>query len=252
MTHPSVTRGEEVFAALRSDLLNGVLFPRQKLPMVELATRFKVSQSVVREALTRLAEQRLVEANPQRGFRVVELSVDDITGLTEVRVEIEQIALRLSMERGDVNWETKVVAAHHLLERTPFAKDDGNINEEWSVRHQEFHHALLAGCGNARLLAVTRALRDSAELYRRWYWVLADDHQRDLEAEHRRLRDLVVARDSDIAVELLVEHIERAPRALVAYAREHDVDPIEGKVMRARPVDDQTSGADGDVVTHGV
>jgi DNA-binding GntR family transcriptional regulator len=58
--------------------------------MVELAGRFGVSQSVVREALTRLGERGLVVASPQRGFRVRELSVADIAELTELRVEIER------------------------------------------------------------------------------------------------------------------------------------------------------------------
>src|ERR1700754_1928222 len=95
-----VTRGGEVYDVLRSELLNGVLCPGTKLRMVELADRFSVSQSVVREALTRLAEQGLVVATPQRGFRVRQLSVEDIAGLTESRVAVESIALRLAIERG--------------------------------------------------------------------------------------------------------------------------------------------------------
>jgi DNA-binding GntR family transcriptional regulator len=92
------TRGEEVYDVLRSQLLNGVLRPGQKLRMVELAGRFGVSQSVVREALTRLGERGLVVASPQRGFRVRELSVADIAELTELRVEIETVALRLAID----------------------------------------------------------------------------------------------------------------------------------------------------------
>ena len=63
--------------------------------------------TVVREALTRLAEQGLAVATPQRGFRVRELSVDDIAGLTESRVQIESTALRLAIERGDVQWRRR-------------------------------------------------------------------------------------------------------------------------------------------------
>lgn len=221
------TRTEEVYDALRSELLNGVLTPGQKLRMVELGDRFGVSQSVVREALTRLAEQNLIVASPQRGFRVQELSTRDIAHLTEARVQIESAALRLAIERGDLHWETGILTAHHLLERTPLVKDDQTVNEEWSAQHRDFHRALLAGCDNDRLEAVAQSLRDSAELYRRWYWVLADDHHRDIAAEHRRLKELALARDADAAVELLTEHIERAPCQLVEYAREHGVDNLQ-------------------------
>ncbi len=229
-----VTRGAQVYDVLRSELLNGVLCPGTKLRMVELARRFEVSQSVVREALTRLAEQGLVVASPQRGFRVRELSVGDIAGLTESRLEIESVALRLAIERGDVLWETQIVAAHHLLERTPVLADNGQVNEQWVVNHRDFHQALTAGCNNARLQGVVRALRDSAELYRRWWWALPTDGRRDVAAEHRHLKDLTLARDADAAIDALTYHIKAGPDQLIAYAHEHalhdlnELPPLEG------------------------
>jgi DNA-binding GntR family transcriptional regulator len=138
------------------------------------------------------------------------------------------VALRLAIERGDVHWETGVLAAHHILERTPVVKDGEMVNEEWSIHHRNFHQALLVGCNNARLERVAQALRDSAELYRRWYWVLTDDHHRDIASEHRQLKDFALARDADSAIALLTEHIERAPRQLIAYAREHGVENLRG------------------------
>src|SRR5438270_14079676 len=64
----------------------------------------------------------------------------------------------------------------------------------------------------------------SAELYRRWYWALTSDHARDIAGEHRQLRDSAVARNAKPAVAALTEHIERAPRELIAYARQHSLD----------------------------
>lgn len=227
MTTSPPTRTEEVYELLRSELLNGILCPGQKLRMVELADRLGVSQSVVREALTRLAEKQLIVASPQRGFRVRELSVEDIAELAETRVEVETAALRLAIERGDVHWETGVLSAHHVLERTPITEDDGKVSEQWALHHRDFHEALLAGCNNSRLVTIANNLRDSAELYRRWYWVVADVHQRDVIAEHRQLKDLALARDGDAVVRVLTEHIKRAPRELIAYAREHGVDQLD-------------------------
>ena len=186
--------------------------------MVELARRFGVSQSVIREALTRLGEQGLVVASPQRGFRVHPLSVADIAGLTESRAEIESVALRLAIERGDIEWETGVVAAYHALEHTPIVNDRQVVDEGWAARHSEFHRALIAGCNNLRLQEVVRALRDSAELYRRWYWSFAGDPHCDLVAEHRTLKDLTLARDAEAAIEALTYHINIAPSQLIAYA----------------------------------
>jgi DNA-binding GntR family transcriptional regulator len=220
----TVTRTEEVYDELRAELLNlnGQYAPGQRLKLLDLAQRFSASLSVIREALTRLAEQGLLVATPQRGFSVRELSVPDLADLTQVRVQIESLALRQAVALGDVAWETTVVATHHTLERTPVTDDTGQFNEGWSVAHRAFHQALVAGCGSPRLAEIATSLRDSAELYRRWYWVLTDDHARNVPAEHRGLRDLAVNRDADAAVELLTEHIERAPRELIAYANQHD------------------------------
>src|SRR5437879_3925351 len=93
------TRTEQVYEVIRSELLNGGLRPGQKLKMVELTERFGVSQSVIREALTRLTEQGLLVATPQRGFRVRDLSIEDIAELTETRLQIEALASPLAVER---------------------------------------------------------------------------------------------------------------------------------------------------------
>src|ERR1700691_2257993 len=113
-----VTRTEHVYEILRGERLNGGLHPSQKLKMVELTERFGVSQSVIREALTRLTEQGLLVATPQRGFRVRDVSIEDIAELTETRVQIDSLAMRLAVQRGDLQWETGVLAAHHRLDRT--------------------------------------------------------------------------------------------------------------------------------------
>lgn len=224
VTKPTASRTEEVFETLRADLLGGRFEPGQRMKSQELSTRFGVSMSVVREALTRLAEQGLLVSTPQRGFTVRPLSVDDLADLTKVRVQIESLALRQSFELGDISWETSVLGTHHALERTPVILEDGSYNEGWTLAHRDFHRALLAGCGSPRLEAIATSLRDSAELYRRWYWALTDDHQRDIAGEHRRLKDFALDRDTDQAVALLGAHIERAPQALIAYAQENGLD----------------------------
>jgi DNA-binding GntR family transcriptional regulator len=221
------TGPEQVYQVLRKDLLNGRMAPGERLKVVELSIRFEWSQSVVREALARLAENGLVVATPQRGFRVRELSVQDIQELTEARVQIESMTLGFAIARGDIQWESAVLASHHLLENTPVALDDGQFNQDWRERHQAFHRALLSGCGNAHLEAVSADLRDCAELYRRPYWSLTDDSERDVGTEHRVLKELTLARETDAAVALLRAHIERAPLKLVAYLAEHGTPVIE-------------------------
>ena len=210
------TRNEEVSARLRADILTGRLLPGSRLRSAELVERYDCSTGVVREALTRLAEQGLVEAEPQHGFRVITLSVDDLHDLTVARCELEGLVLRMSIEHGDLAWESRVVAAHHALDRTPMEHDDDPnlLRDEWTLANAHFHEVLLSACPNQRLFAMASSLRDAADLYRRWSLPSATyDHAR-VHHEHRALTDAAVHHDADTAVRILHEHIGRVHAAL--------------------------------------
>jgi DNA-binding GntR family transcriptional regulator len=211
------TRTGEVYEALRADILNSRIEPGSKLKIANLGSRFGVSLSVVREALTRLGEQGLVVANPQRGFSVIELSIKDLDDLTGTRMQIESMAVRDSVAHGGVAWEGQVVAAHHRLERTQLYIDPDRVNPEWLDAHREYHQALVAGGSSPRLRAIANALRDNAELYRMWSRTWAHDVDRDLAAEHRSIMIAAINADADAAAEALSEHILRTTAAIKAF-----------------------------------
>ncbi|MFD7003885.1 GntR family transcriptional regulator [Streptomyces mirabilis] len=208
------TRAAIVYAKVREEIFQGDLQPGQRLRLVELAQRFDVSQSVVREALTRLSEQGLVLAAPQQGFSVVTVSLGDLNELTEARIEIETMVLRRAIERGGVEWEAAAVAAHHHMVGTPVVLPGGEMNSEWFTLHEQFHQSLLEGCGNDRLLGSAVSLRDAATLYRRWSRPVGRDFDRDIAGEHQALLDAILSRDADRAAELLTQHIDRTSAAL--------------------------------------
>src|SRR5580692_12854706 len=85
---------------IRAELLRGSLRPGAPLRTQALSERLGVSGAVVREALTRLSEKGLVVASPQRGFRVMDLSVEHLQDLTNVRAQLESLALAQSIEHG--------------------------------------------------------------------------------------------------------------------------------------------------------
>lgn len=210
------TRVERVYAELRADILAGRRPPGAKLPFSELTDGHRASMGVVREAVSRLVAEGLVESMPQQGLRVKSVSMGDLRHLTEARCEIEAIVLRQAIEHGDVEWESRVVAAHHRLQRTPQmdAGDPQRIDEDWARAHQVFHLALLEGCPNPRLVAIAESLRASAELYRRWSVPLGN-RSRDIAAEHQILAEAVVARDADTAVTRLQSHIQQTADQLL-------------------------------------
>ncbi|WP_409463199.1 FCD domain-containing protein [Amycolatopsis sp. GA6-003] len=132
-------------------------------------------------------------------------------------MEIESHVLRLSVLHGEMHWESQAVAAHHVLERTPFLGDDDvdHPSDAWSAAHTAFHQALLAGCPNRRLLATARGLREEAELYLQWSVSFGQEPDRDVAAEHRALLNAAIAREADKACELLRDHIAHTAQLVI-------------------------------------
>src|SRR5579871_2366228 len=117
------------YEAIRADILSGRHVPEKKLKIQELAEEFGVSPGAVREALSRLVPEELVVSRDQRGFIVAPLSLADLADLTDIRCEIESLALRRSVELGDVNWEAGILAAEHRLRSkvVPLAGEDPDV-----------------------------------------------------------------------------------------------------------------------------
>lgn len=202
----SLTEG--VFERLRDDVLKCRLPPDSRLRIAELCARFDVSIHAVREALSRLASEELVIVEPQRGFRVAPVSVEDLEDLTQTRIEIETLAVRKSIAKGSVAWESSVVAALHQVLRVPKFEDSETfaVSEAWSHAHANFHAALVSACESRRLLWLRGALFDHSERYRR----LAGDFDRghrDTDGEHLAIGNAVLERRTEDASELLAAHL---------------------------------------------
>ena len=210
------TRSLEVHEAIRSDIMSTRIPPGTRLKVSPLCERFGVSLSVVREALTRLSEQRLVRSEPQLGFSVVPLDREGLEDLTRVRVEVENLALRWAIEHADLAWETSVVAALYQLGRTPLNEpgNEDEVSDAWSEAHARFHAALASGCGSPLLMELRRGPYDSAEIYRRWARPAARE-ERDIHKEHTEIADAAIARDIRLATSLLESHIRRTTEILL-------------------------------------
>ncbi|WP_410589368.1 GntR family transcriptional regulator [Amycolatopsis sp. lyj-23] len=211
------TRTEAVYQRLRADILGGRLAPGERLKFPLLSERYQTSVGAAREALTRLTADGLVTTRPHQGYLVTPLSHRDLAELTQARVEIESLVLRLSILEGSVHWEAQAMAAHHLLERTAFkhSDDPDHPSDEWSAAHSAFHATLLAGCSNQRLVDTARSLRQEAELYLQWSVSFGTEPDRDLATEHRHILEAAISRDADRAQELLRDHVAHTASLLI-------------------------------------
>ena len=205
-----------VFTDLRAQLLAGAFVPRQRLRVATLAGANGVSLNVVREALNRLAGEGLVEVEPNCGFSVRALSVDDLVDLVAQRVTLESIALRQCIQHSSPDWQASVLAAHHRLRKTPLTLDDEqkSLNPQWLARHDDFHRVMLEACGSPRLFQMVRQLADAAEMYHRAL-LPATGRDEEMEREHEALLAAILDEDVDLAVETLKSHLERTRDVMV-------------------------------------
>lgn len=210
---------EKVYAALRQDVLNGVLEPESRLRVQELRERFEVGSSTIREALSRLLVDNLVTSEGQRGFRVAPISIKDFREISELRVLLECQAVRESLANADDVWENRLVAAAHQLAKVerdlPQKRSDADYLQIWETRNAEFHEALVAGCSNAWLSRFRAQVFAHSVRYRRI--VLSDRNtQRDVRSEHEKLFEAALARDVETAVEATANHIRESVAVLEA------------------------------------
>jgi DNA-binding GntR family transcriptional regulator len=207
---------EDAYGRVRWAILMGRHEPGSRLPTTELCGMYHTSAGVLREVLTRLVGDGLVISEPQRGFRVCDVSVEDLQRLTEARVMIEPVVLKHAIESGDVAWEARVVAALHTLLHT--ARDEFAPSQEWLTAHIALHEELLSAAPNARLRSIAASLRDATEIYRFWSNRAVPQH-RDVDSEHKELVEATLAGDITLATTRLVQHIELGTQILLANQR---------------------------------
>jgi GntR family carbon starvation induced transcriptional regulator len=201
------TRVERTVNAIRADIVSGVLEPGTRLGVDRMRDRYGVGASTIREALSLLSADALVVVEGQRGFRVSDLSADDLRDLSNARLLLETHALRQSIELGDDDWEAEVVAAYHRLGRANQRVRDRveGAFDEWESRNREFHEALVARCSSSWIRSMLETLNRHSERYRRV--ALATNSPRDVQSEHAALMDAALARDADRAAEVLAAHL---------------------------------------------
>jgi GntR family carbon starvation induced transcriptional regulator len=202
-----LTRADWVDRELRAAILSRDLQPGQKLQPGVLGKRWSVSPTPLREAFQRLAAEGLLEITPQRGARVTPVSLEEAYGVHELRVALEPLALRSSMQHGDCRWQTELQKAYdalaiELVRETP---DRGAVEET----HRAYHLTLVAAHPSTWMLRIIDPL--NSHIIR--YWTLSAAPRRDTDLvleEHHRLHEVVMAGKVEVAVAELTAHFQAA------------------------------------------
>ncbi|MDX3908174.1 MAG: GntR family transcriptional regulator [Pigmentiphaga sp.] len=218
MASSKVSIASTLTTRLREAILSGEVLPESRLHLESLGEQYGVSLSPVREALLRLVAEGFVVAEEQRGFRVVEASVKKLAEVTALRAHMEPFALRHAIERGDLAWEEKLVAVFHRLTRIEQRDEYVPFLDEWERTHREFHLCLVAGCDMPMVTQFCSVLHDQSDRYRRLF-LKNRPPQRNVAQEHAAIMDAVLARDADLACDLLQAHSKRTGETVQAFMR---------------------------------
>ncbi|WP_069882695.1 GntR family transcriptional regulator [Bosea sp. BIWAKO-01] len=202
-----ISTGEQVYERIRTDIVFGRLRPGQRLPLEKLRTAYGVGIGTLREIFSRLTPEGLVTAEGQRGFQVAPCSAEDLKEIAALRLLIERSALAQSFQSGDMEWEGRVVAAHHKLARmeASLLAGDRTQAEQWKRYDWEFHQALVSACGSKALLNVHSGVYDR---YLRYQMVFVIFRGSVAAEEHKALLGCALRRDAAEAQAILEQHIQ--------------------------------------------
>jgi len=198
--------GEHAYRRIRADIVFGRLAPGRKLRLEQLKSDYGASVSTLREILNRLSSERLVVAEGQKGFEVAPVSIANLQEIAALRQLLECRALEQSFRAGDVEWEGRIVAAHHRLARmeTRMATGDRSHTEEWKQYDWQFHQALISACGSRMLIDTHAAVFDK---YLRYQMIALSYRGEIAEQEHALLLECALKRDAARACEVLTRHV---------------------------------------------
>jgi DNA-binding GntR family transcriptional regulator len=197
---------ERAWRLIRADILRGTLAPGRKLRLEGLRDSYGVAVGTLRESLSRLIAERLVVAEGQRGFEVAPFSAKELRELAQLRLLLEGHALEHAFRAGDVEWEGRVVAAHHKLSQMQERLGDGEeaALDVWRRLDVEFHRTLISACGSRTLMATHATVFDR---YLRYQNLALGFRGAIAVEEHRALCDSATRRDATAARQILAAHI---------------------------------------------
>jgi DNA-binding GntR family transcriptional regulator len=193
--------------ALREKILHGAIPGGERLRQDAIATRFGVSQMIVREAFRQLTNEGFLKAEPRRGVSVAPMSADEAQEMTELRSVIEAKALAWAIPQMS---GADIESAERILADLDKAKSTDRI----IALNAQFHETLYAPCRKERTLAMISTLRLNFERYLRFTWE-ETHYLGQSQQEHRRILEFCSARDIEGACSLLQHHIAGTGALLV-------------------------------------
>ncbi len=200
----------KVYAAVRREILSCQIIPGEELSEGELATRFKMSKTPVREALAKLRAEGLVKIFPRRGYQVAPVTFQDMNELFEIRSMLEGRAAELASQR---------ITREDIGQLSTLADIIYDRAEHLSIRrfvqtNRDFHEGIAVASGNRRLHGMILQVLDELQ---RFFHLGAQlrDVGNETNDYHRQIIAGLTRRDASQARSSIMEDIASTQRGLL-------------------------------------
>jgi DNA-binding GntR family transcriptional regulator len=205
---------EQTYLALRASILSGEILPGEKLIETQIAKKLQVSRTPIREAIRQLQRENLLTAQTNGGVKVMVISAIDAEQLYDCRIALEELAVR---EACSLATKTQIQKINKWLNKAEQLLESG-FSQEKSAKMLEidyqFHLAIVESSGNKWLIYLLDQVFDKMKLLR----VQTTKHNPrvlEIRHEHRQVYEAISERDSEIAVELIRNHLLASKQRVV-------------------------------------
>jgi DNA-binding GntR family transcriptional regulator len=210
---------ETLREAIEEEVAVGKLTPGTHLDEIELAKRFGVSRTPIREALSLLAGEGLVDLRPRRGAVVAQITPQRLIEMFEVMAELEAMCVRLAVRRITPLELRELEQAHENCRAAVVICD----SDAYFYANEHFHHAIYVASHNTFLSDQAHALQRKLRPYRRLQLRVRNRLRHSFE-EHQEILDALRNEETELAVRSIRNHVvvqgERFADLLASLTRE--------------------------------
>ncbi len=193
---------EQLRETIEQEIATGVLAPGVHLDEAELAARFEVSRTPIREAISLLAGEGLVEIRPRRGAVVTQITPQRLVEMFEVMAELEAMCARLAARRIS-DAELKDLETRH---KACMKAAKNNDPDAYFYANEEFHLCIYHASHNVFLAEQAASLQRKLRPYRRLQLRVRNRLNKSFD-EHQAVLDAIKAHHQAQASQLLRDHV---------------------------------------------
>lgn len=202
---------QQAYQALYTAILSGEMAPGERLIETQLAARFAVSRTPIREAIRQLQLKGLVMQDENGGLCVTKISVQDALYLYDCRIALEQLAVRSACQQAKLNEmeaiEQTLQAMEDLIGSDPtVGTDESDSSSKLLELNAQFHYLIAHSSGNPWLAPLLEQVSDKLMLLR-VRTLRSTEDLLNIHAEHRKIFEAIAKHNEAIAIAAITDHL---------------------------------------------